>query len=117
MVFEAEVDDGLAPDLIVWLPDAAADLGAPILIEVERAMRWARGRDEIAARMVRYMGAARVRTGLVIVGRSGPNVDVAVVSGVYMFALSLDTLLDLAERGRLASGLIEARNRFVHGGP
>jgi hypothetical protein len=50
VVFEAEVDDGLAPDLIVWLPDAAADLGAPILIEVERAMRWARGRDEIAAR-------------------------------------------------------------------
>jgi hypothetical protein len=29
----------------------------------------------------------------------------------------LEDSLDLAERGRLASGLIEARNRFVHGGP
>jgi hypothetical protein len=41
---------------------------------------------------------------------------VKIVAGGYVFIVSLETLLDLAESGQLVRDLIAERNRFVHTG-
>jgi hypothetical protein len=43
-------------------------------------------------------------------------VEAEIVAGGYLFIMSLETLLDLAETGQLVRNLIEERNRFVHTG-
>jgi hypothetical protein len=120
MVLGAEVSvdkkmsHGSRPDIIAWLPDTATDIGGPIVVEVKRARGWPR--QQMTAQIERYMAAAGARTALIVVPGLGPDVEVKIVAGGYLFVLSLETLLDLAESGRLNRSLIEERNRFVHTG-
>jgi len=62
------------------------------------------------------MSAVGARAGLIVTMHGNVGVEVRIVSGGYVFVLSLDTLLDLAERGQLRADLVRARNRFVHTG-
>jgi len=99
------------PDAIAWFPEAIADLGGPLVIEVKRSAT-----QETTAQMERYMAASRARAGLLVSLDFRAGIDVRILSRGYLFIISLSTLLNLAETGRLIPDLIRARNRFVHTG-
>ncbi len=103
------------PDAIAWL-NAPTDLGGPVVVEVKRAGNLRTRRPEVTAQVERYMAAAQARTGLLVVPGFGPDMEVKIVAGGYVFIVSLETLLDLAESGQLVRDLIAERNRFVHTG-
>ena len=112
--FDERIEHGFRPDAIAWLPETVTELAGPLVIEIKRTPM--RASPEITAQMARYMAAARAQAGLPVVLESGPRVEVRSVSGGYLFIVSLETLLDLAETGQLIPDLIRARNSFVHTG-
>jgi hypothetical protein len=62
----------------------------------------------------RYMSAAGIRTGLLLAPDAADEIQVRIVPAGYVFITSVNTLLTLVSSGRLAKGLTEARNRYVH---
>lgn len=100
------------PDLLVWLGSQEPDLLDPAVIEVKGRVERSAIRP-IEERLLGFMGASGVRTGLVITSQAVP--ERSQPAWPTIFWLDLHTFRDLLQSSRLGAYLRESRNRAMHG--
>jgi hypothetical protein len=100
------------PDLLIWLGSEEPELLDPAVIEVKRFVE-PRAIRPIEERLLGFMNATGVRTGLVIT--SEPILERTQPIWPNIFWLDLATFRDLLASSRLGRYLRDTRNRAMHG--
>ena len=111
---EERLGDRSRPDIVAWPEDSSFDLGSPILVEIKKNER-AADQHHAIEQVARYLEAASVRTGVLLIPGIGSEISVSAAPTGYIFTLSFEAFLALTEKGNLIRALVEARNRFFHG--
>lgn len=101
------------PDMVAWFPDAPADIGSPLLVEI-RGMPHAAHAPVDQVR--RYLQAAQIRSALVVTHSEKPIQADWSGFGGYVFVIDVADLLKSLQDGHLFTRLLAERNRLVHGG-
>lgn len=104
------------PDLLIWLPDADAELLNPAVVEVT-GLRDVADLVEKRERLSRFLLSSGLQCGIIALHDAKSSTfklqDIRAIPGIYV--VSIDALISMLAQDQLASWLRTERNRLAHG--